>query len=44
MIAIFCNFFDLPSGATVWNLVVLPLKRSPVGWKTNSDAHHDWEG
>src|SRR3989442_1875288 len=44
MIAIFCNFFDLPSGATVWNLVVLPLKRSRVGWKIDSDAHHDWEG
>ena len=41
MIAIFCNFLDLPSGATVWNLVVLPLKCSPVRWKTNPSAHGD---
>src|SRR5437879_1079498 len=41
MITMLCNFFDLPSGATVWNLVVLALKCGPVGWKTNSGAHRD---
>jgi hypothetical protein len=41
MITMFRNFFDLPSGATVRNLVVLRLK---CGWKTNSGAHRDWEG
>jgi hypothetical protein len=44
MIAIVCKFFHLPSGATVWNLVVLPLKCSPVGWQTNSGAHHHADG
>ncbi len=34
MIAIFCNFFDLTSGATVWNLVVLRLKCGSAGSKT----------
>ena len=41
MMTIFCKFLGLPSGATVWNLVVLPLKCSPVGWKTNPSAHRN---